>query len=183
MTTRITISLSGYGAERLRQLAKLKGIAVTETIEFLVNKEWNEVAETCDRLPPGVIVSAVADHTQRLIMFAARGLPLVALTLGEAEALLEALVNAATHNKTTVLPKTERGKRLIEVRRQGRGIVIGIDGVRSSMTATAAHDIGQIIQGEMDGSDRLIDGEPTPPPDYARALLESADDWWEALKK
>ncbi|WP_167525412.1 hypothetical protein [Roseomonas genomospecies 6] len=179
----MSIALVPELGERLRKLANRQGIAITALIERMVEREEADFADEIvsnGGLPNGWTVEALAVEKERIILFGGEGLPLTALTLPEATLLSAALNAAAEENKTTILPKTDRGKRLIEVKRQGRGVVASIDGIRRSMTPVFAAHLAVYMDIQIDHAPTLEDGvaAPAEPPTEGRAL-----ELWNALQR
>jgi hypothetical protein len=176
---RVSINLPYERAEQLRKLANRHGVGVTALIERWIVRELEELGEK-SQPPAGYFTELLAIGKERAILLQASGLPVTALTPNEARALCEALFNAADQNKATVLPRTERGNRHIEIRRQGRGVVLSIDGHRRSMTPLIATDLGTFLNFEADEAEELDDGEQLPKkaPGGERSL-----EIWIALQK
>src|SRR3954467_12084971 len=126
MVKRMSIALSSETGEKLRTLANRLDMTITDLIADLVDVKLQELAE----IEPvgGWLCQPVEINGRNLLLIGSNDLPTVALNQSEVNALCEAICACADRNETTVLSKTTIGKRLIEVRRQGRGVVLSIDG-------------------------------------------------------
>lgn len=62
------------------------------------------------------------------VLFGAEEIAETFLTRPEAHALCDALVAAGEKSRRTTLPKTQHEAKLIEVWRQGRGVLVSVDG-------------------------------------------------------
>jgi hypothetical protein len=156
---RVSINLPYERAEQLRKLATRHGVQVTELIERWIVRELEELGEKSTP-PAGYLTTLMAIGKERLVLFEVDGLPLTALASAEAQALSDALFSAADKNEATVLPRTARGNRHIEVRRQGRGVVLSIDGHRRSMTPLIATDLGTMLHFDAINAVDSEDGDP-----------------------
>lgn len=178
MQKRVSINLPPERAEQLRALSLRLGKPITVVLGELIEQALREHGVTFD-LVPGFTYEGVALGKERAVLFGAEEIGLLALNETEVEVLADALCRAADKNERTTLPKTQRGARLIEVFRQGRGVVISVDGRRKSMTPPIAWELGQCLSQEGTNLGTLEDGPPLPkrPPEDDRDRQR-----WEALR-
>ena len=148
MEPRKTISLSASRAEQLRMIAGHHEVAVTEMIERWIAKELVELGQPTSAPPDFFLDRTLTDDLETVIMLKTDRLKLTAFRLEEVLEVASELVRISTERGVApyLLDCTKLGGRIIEVRRQGRGIVLAIDGRRKGMTLAVARDLGLALK-------------------------------------
>jgi len=150
MRKRTSLNLSPERAGQLRELSLRLGKPITHIIEEMIDEAVAKHGIEFE-LVTGFDYEGTTRDGEPGVMFGAREIGELFLTRQEAHALCDALVEAGEKNRRTTLPKTQHDASLIEVWRQGRGVIVSVDGRRKSMTPSIAWHLAQCISHEAEG--------------------------------
>lgn len=144
MITRGTVRIAEERVDQLRQLAAEQNKSIIGLIEEWIATAWHKAGH--DEVLPGGF--KITRSTTAHVSLAADGLPTVELEKDEAQTLAQALIDLAnaTRKSAIQINETQHGNYLIEVRRQGKGMVYVVNGRKSNMTYSLARDLGEALK-------------------------------------